>query len=112
MHFQWLAVQPLDVQLLPARAARACSPPTTCCRASRAPASSPRQRRLYERVDAVVVHSEHGAERLRGELGIDPGHVHVIPHGAFHHLAAQPDGAPLPPELRRRRAARSSSASA
>ncbi len=30
------------------------------------------QRRLYERFDAVVVHSEHGRLRLIGELGIDP----------------------------------------
>ena len=52
------------------------------------------QRRLYERMDAVVVHSEHGAARLRGELGLDPGLVHVIPHGAFHHLAASPRPAP------------------
>ncbi|HKG03521.1 MAG TPA: glycosyltransferase, partial [Conexibacter sp.] len=72
------------------------------------------QRRLYERVDAVVVHSEHGAARLRDELGIDPARVHVIPHGAFTHLAelapadarahaavesAVPTAAPLPPEL-------------
>ena len=36
-------------------------------------------------MDAVVVHSEHGAARLR-ELGIE--NVHVIPHGAFDALAA------------------------
>ncbi len=45
------------------------------------------QRRLYERFDAVVVHSEHGRERLL-ELGVDPARVHVIPHGALTHLAA------------------------
>ena len=44
------------------------------------------QRRLYERFDAVVVHSAHGRERLL-ELGVDPGRVHVIPHGALTHLA-------------------------
>ena len=47
------------------------------------------QRRLYERVDAVVVHSEHGRARLLEELGVDPARVHVIPHGAFTHLAAR-----------------------
>jgi glycosyltransferase involved in cell wall biosynthesis len=59
------------------------------------------QRRLYERVDAVVVHSGHGRGRLVDELGIDPARVHVIPHGAFAHLAApSPAGrAELPPEL-------------
>ena len=49
------------------------------------------QRRLYERFDAVVVHSEHGRRRLL-ELGVDPGRVHVIPHGALTHLAEPPAG--------------------
>jgi glycosyltransferase involved in cell wall biosynthesis len=44
------------------------------------------QRRLYERFDAVVVHSEHGRVRLL-ELGVDPERLHVIPHGALTHLA-------------------------
>jgi glycosyltransferase involved in cell wall biosynthesis len=57
------------------------------------------QRSLYERMDAIVVHSEHGASRLRDELGLDPARVHVIPHGALHDLAAQPDDAAPPPEL-------------
>jgi glycosyltransferase involved in cell wall biosynthesis len=52
------------------------------------------QRRLYERFDAIVVHTEHGRRRLTGELGIDPVRVHVIPHGAFTHLAAGPRQAP------------------
>jgi glycosyltransferase involved in cell wall biosynthesis len=55
------------------------------------------QRRLYERVDHIVVHSEHGARRLTEELGLDRGRVTVIPHGAFTHLAAL--DARLPPEL-------------
>ncbi|HWI75032.1 MAG TPA: glycosyltransferase family 4 protein, partial [Baekduia sp.] len=55
------------------------------------------QRRLYERVDHVIVHSEHGRARLLDELRIDPAKVTVIPHGAFTHLSAL-DGA-LPPEL-------------
>ena len=49
--------------LLP-RAGRSCSPPTTCCRASRAPASSPRSGGCTTRVDALVVHSEYGRARL------------------------------------------------
>ena len=57
------------------------------------------QRRLYERVDAVVVHSEHGRRRLVEALGIAPASVHVIPHGAFEHLAAVPGARPLPAEL-------------
>ena len=98
VHFQWLAVQQLDARLLPRRRPRLLTAHDVLPREPR-PGQLAGQRRLYEQMDAVVVHSEHGAERLRGELGLDPGLVHVIPHGAFHHLAAQPDGAPLPPEL-------------
>jgi glycosyltransferase involved in cell wall biosynthesis len=54
------------------------------------------QRRLYARMDAVVVHSEHGAARLRA-LGVE--NVHVIPHGPLDALTHQPPDAPLPPEL-------------
>jgi glycosyltransferase involved in cell wall biosynthesis len=43
---------------------------------------------LLRAVDAVVVHSEAGRSRLVAELGVDPGRVHVIPHGAFEHLTA------------------------
>jgi glycosyltransferase involved in cell wall biosynthesis len=57
------------------------------------------QRRLYERVDAVVVHSEHGRGRLVETLGIDPGKVHVIAHGAFEHLTRVPGARDLPAEL-------------
>ncbi len=56
-------------------------------------------------MDAIVVHSEHGAARLRDELGLDPARVHVIAHGALDGLTAQPDDAAPPPELRARRRA-------
>ena len=55
----------------------------TCCRASRVRASSAAQRRLYERMDAVVVHSAHGRRRLVDELGLAGERVHVIPHGVL-----------------------------
>ncbi len=45
------------------------------------------QKRLYDRFDAIVVHSEHGRARLIEELGADGERVHVIPHGVFTHLA-------------------------
>ncbi len=54
--------------------------------------------RAYRRADAIVVHSAHGRDRLLAEVGVEPARVHVIPHGAFTHLAQLPDG-PLPPEL-------------
>lgn len=98
VHFQWLGVQPLDVHLLPR------GRPTVLTAHDVLPREPRRgqlraQRRLYERVDAVVVHSEHGRGRLVGELGIDPGKVHSIPHGAFEHLTRVPGARPLPPEL-------------
>lgn len=102
VHFQWLTVQPLDVHLLPRTAPLVLTAHDVLPREPR-PGQRAAQRRLYERVDAVVVHSEHGARRLRDELGIDPGKVHVIPHGAFDHLVPAGDDAaarrPLPPEL-------------
>ena len=56
-------------------------------------------RRVYGRMDAVVAHSEHGAARLRDEVGLDPAKVRVIPHGAFDYLTRLPEEKPLPPEL-------------
>jgi glycosyltransferase involved in cell wall biosynthesis len=98
VHFQWLPVQALDARLLPRRHPRLLTAHDVLPREPR-PGQLAGQRRLYERMDAVVVHSEHGAGRLRDELGLDPALVHVIPHGAFLHLADGPAGAPLPPEL-------------
>jgi glycosyltransferase involved in cell wall biosynthesis len=106
-HFQWLTVQPLDVHLLPRRRV----PPGRGALSGRgAPAlvltahdvlpREPRpgqlaaQRRLYERFDAIVVHSQHGRTRLIEELHVEPVIVHTIPHGAFAHLA---QAAPMPP---------------
>ena len=37
-------------------------------------------------MDALIAHSEHGADELRALVG-DPTRVHRIPHGAFNHLA-------------------------
>ena len=56
------------------------------------------QRRLYERFDAIVVHSAHGRARLTTELGVDPARVHVIPHGAL--TMPLTAGPPPPPPLR------------
>ena len=96
VHFQWLTVQPLDVHLLPRGVPTVLTAHDVLPREPRA-GQLRAQRRLYERVDHVVVHSAHGAARLTGELGIDPERVTVIPHGAFTHLAGL--DARLPPEL-------------
>jgi glycosyltransferase involved in cell wall biosynthesis len=99
VHFQWLTVQPLDVHLLPRGRptdSKAHPPrPKLVLTAHDVLPREPRpgqlaaQQRLYERFDAVVVHSEHGRGRLL-ELGVDPGRVHVIPHGALTHLDELP----------------------
>jgi glycosyltransferase involved in cell wall biosynthesis len=96
VHFQWLTVQPLDVHLLPRTRPTVLTAHDVLPREPRA-GQVRAQRRLYERVDHVVVHSQHGRARLTGELGLDPAHVTVIPHGAFTHLAGLT--ATLPPEL-------------
>ncbi len=58
-----------------------------------------RQRRLLESFDAVVVHTEGAAERLRGDVGVDASLVHVIPHGPLDYLTHLPNEDPLPAEL-------------
>jgi glycosyltransferase involved in cell wall biosynthesis len=102
VHWQWLPVQPVDARLLGARRSwggpRVLTAHDVLPREPR-PGQLAAQRALYERMDAVVVHSEHGRGRLVGELGIDPALVHVIPHGAFTHLPALADPRPLPADL-------------
>jgi len=96
VHFQWLTVQPLDVHLLPRGRPLVLTAHDVLPREPR-PGQLAAQRRLYERMDAVVVHSRHGRDRLVRELDIDDERVHVIAHGA---LAPRPSGLPrLPPEL-------------
>jgi glycosyltransferase involved in cell wall biosynthesis len=98
VHYQWLTVPALDVRLLPPRRPRAITahyilPPDPSRRQIRS------ARRVFEAMDAVVAHSEHGAARLRDEVGLEPGKVRVIPHGAFDYLTKLPEEKPLPPEL-------------
>ncbi len=111
VHFQWLALQHVDRYLLPARGAAASRRPPLVLTAHDILPREPRrgqreaQRRLYDRFDAVVVHSQHGRARLTGELGLDPARVHVIPHGVLpgsEQLPGEDAGgeASLPPELR------------
>jgi glycosyltransferase involved in cell wall biosynthesis len=98
VHWQWLTVQPLDVRLLPRKRPQLLTAHDVLPREPR-PGQLAATRRLVERMDAVVVHSEHGAERLRGELGVEAGRVRVIPHGAFDYLTRLEHEEPLPPEL-------------
>jgi glycosyltransferase involved in cell wall biosynthesis len=98
VHYQWLTAPALDRHLLPPHRPRAMTahyilPPQPSRRQVGA------ARRLYERMDVVVAHSEHGAARLRDEVGLDPAGVRVIPHGAFDYLTRLPQEKPLPAEL-------------
>jgi glycosyltransferase involved in cell wall biosynthesis len=105
VHFQWLAVQQLDGRLLPGgRGVQAPGRPPLVLTAhdvlpreggARRRAA---QRRLYDRFDALVVHSDQGRARLTQELGVDAARIHVIPHGVFAHLAEESAaGASAPP---------------
>jgi glycosyltransferase involved in cell wall biosynthesis len=85
VHFQWLDVQWLDRLLLPARPLVLTAHDLLPREPRRGQVSA--QRRLYDAVDALVVHSEYGRAQLVQELGLDPRKVHVIHHGAFEHLA-------------------------
>lgn len=98
VHYQWLTMPALDAHLLPPRRPRLLTahyvlPPEPSRRQVAA------ARRLFSRMDAVVAHSEHGAARLRDEVGLDSSRVRVIPHGAFDYLTRLPEEKPLPAEL-------------
>ncbi len=96
VHFQWLDVQWLDRLLLP-RGPLVLTAHDLLPREPR-PGQVAAQRRLYDAVDALVVHSEYGRGQLVRGLGLDRGKVHVIHHGAFEHLARLPSQ-PLAAEL-------------
>jgi glycosyltransferase involved in cell wall biosynthesis len=98
VHYQWLTIPSLDVRLLPPRRPRLMTahyilPPRASRRALRS------AHRVFAAMDAVIAHSEHSGARLRDEVGLDPGKVRVIPHGAFDYLTRLPEEKPLPPEL-------------
>jgi glycosyltransferase involved in cell wall biosynthesis len=98
VHYQWLTLPGLDAMLLPDVRPRVMTAhyvlPPRPSRRQVAAAS-----RAFGRMDAVVSHSRHGADRLRAEVGLDPERVRVIPHGAFDYLTRLPREKPLPAQL-------------
>lgn len=96
VHLQWLTAPAIDVHLLPDRPL-VLTAHDLLPREPR-PGQLRAQRRLFDRVDAVVVHSQYGRRQLVERLGVAADRVHVIHHGAFEHMVAGPRG-PLPPEL-------------
>ena len=97
VHYQWLSVEPLDALLLPPKRPRVITAHNVLFHEPH-PGQAAVRRRILRAMDAVVVHSDHGAEGA-ARLGANPSRVHVIPHGAFDYLARQPSETPLPDEL-------------
>jgi len=93
VHYQWLTLEPLDRLLLARGAARVLTAHNVQRRGGR---SRRALRTLLDRMDAVIAHTEAGAADLRDQTATP---VHVIPHGAFGHLASQQREEPLPDEL-------------
>ncbi len=98
VHFQWLPVPVADLATV-----RAFPRPRVLTahdlRPREAGALTQRAwRRLLRDMDAVVAHSESGREQLVS-LGVPAARTHVIPHGAFHHLAARRGDAALDPAV-------------
>jgi glycosyltransferase involved in cell wall biosynthesis len=98
VHYMWLPIPALDRRLLAHKRPRVYTMhwrlPETGTRIARTLA------RLLAEMDAVVVHSRHGARRLESDFGVPPEKLRVIPHGAFDYLTRQEDEVVLPPELR------------
>jgi glycosyltransferase involved in cell wall biosynthesis len=98
IHYQWLPLPALDSRLLPPKRPRVYTMhwrlPETGTRIARS------LERLLAKMDAVVVHSDHGARRLERDFGVAPERVRMIPHGAFDYLNRQDNEVPLPADLR------------
>jgi glycosyltransferase involved in cell wall biosynthesis len=98
VHYQWLTVPALDARLLPPARPRVMTAHYVL-----PPSPSVRQvgvaRSVFGSMDAVIAHSEHGARRLREDVGLDPERVRVISHGAFDYLTDLAEERPLPEEL-------------
>jgi glycosyltransferase involved in cell wall biosynthesis len=98
VHYMWLPIPALDRRLLAPKRPRVYTMhwrlPETGTRIART------LERLLAQMDAVVVHSEHGAGRLKADFGVPRSKQRVIPHGAFDYLTRQEDEVPLPEELR------------
>ncbi|HEY7121472.1 MAG TPA: glycosyltransferase family 4 protein [Solirubrobacterales bacterium] len=97
VHYMWLSLPAVDRHLLAPKR------PRVYTMHWRLPESGTRIARtlthLLSEMDAVVVHSEHGANRLATDFGVARDRLRVVPHGAFDYLTRQDDETPLPDEL-------------
>jgi glycosyltransferase involved in cell wall biosynthesis len=80
VHFQWLPVPGVDSRLLPRDRPLVLTVHDPEPRVAR---GRPGRRRLAHAMDALVVHSEAGRERVAASLGVPVERVHVIPHGVL-----------------------------
>jgi glycosyltransferase involved in cell wall biosynthesis len=80
VHLQWLAAPELDARLLRARAPLVFTAHDLLPR--RTAAKLDLWRRLFDRFERVVVHSERGRARL-AEVGVPEERLRVIPHPVF-----------------------------
>jgi glycosyltransferase involved in cell wall biosynthesis len=97
VHFQWLPLPILDRWMVRRFPRPRLITAHDVLPRDGGPARQRHARQLIDEMDAIVVHSRAGSRRLVEELGVPAGKVHVVPHGAFAHLAAQPGNAPLDP---------------
>jgi glycosyltransferase involved in cell wall biosynthesis len=99
VHYMWLPIPALDRRLLAPKRPRVYTMhwrlPEAGTRIART------LMRLLAEMDAVVVHSDHGARRLVADFEVQPNRLRVIPHGAFDYLTQQADEVALPEELAR-----------
>jgi glycosyltransferase involved in cell wall biosynthesis len=95
VHFQWLTVPGLDAALLPHR-------PRVLTVHDPPPASGRGHagwRAAAGRMDALISHSDAGADRVADALRVDRDRIRVIRHGAFDYLTGIADRRPLPAGL-------------
>ena len=80
-HVQWAPLPQLDLRFLPLHAASVVTAHDVLPR--RTAAKRDLWRRLYDRFDRIVAHSERGKRRLVEEVGVDERSIAVIPHPVF-----------------------------
>jgi len=88
-HYQWLRAG--DAALIPPKRPRVMTVHNVLRRSGATG--------MARKMDAVVVHTRHGARELTERVGVSPERIRVIPHGAFEHLLSLPGERPLPSEL-------------
>jgi glycosyltransferase involved in cell wall biosynthesis len=99
VHFQWLPLPELDRTLV-----RAFPRPLVFTAHEVLPRAASERRwrmvaRIFDAVDAVVVHSESARDRLVHGLGVPESKVAVVPHGSFDYLTRIDGARSLDPEV-------------